>query len=254
MTRSKFNSEQVAIVTGAARGIGLGIATSLAEAGISVAIFDRDPNALGMAVDGLKSRDFNALGVSVDLTNGNEVNAAVADVFQWRNRVDFLVNNAGAVRDKRFLSMDEDDWDMVVDTNLRSQFLCCRAVLPSMTQRRFGRIVNISSRAWLGGIGQANYSAAKGGVISLTRSLALEFAPKGITVNAIAPGIVDTPLFSNFKPEVQDRLKDSVPVGRIGTPTDIALAVEFFLDPAASYVTGQTLYVCGGRSLSSPSV
>lgn len=254
MSKTKFASDQVAIVTGAARGIGLGIATSLAEAGVSVAIFDRDQDALNVAVEGLKSRDLNVLGVAVDLTNGNEVTSAVTNVFDWRNRIDFLVNNAGAVRDKRFLTMNEDDWDIVVDTNLRSQFLCCRAVLPAMIHRGFGRIVNISSRAWLGGVGQANYSAAKGGVISLTRSLALEFAAKGITVNAIAPGIVDTPLFSNFKPEVQERLKESVPARRIGKPEDIALAVEFFLDPAASYITGQTLYVCGGRSLSSPSV
>jgi 3-oxoacyl-[acyl-carrier protein] reductase len=194
------------------------------------------------------------LGVAVDLTSGKEVNSAVTNVLEWQGHVDFLVNNAGVVRDKRFLKMSEDDWDIVVDTNLRSQFLCCKAVLPGMIERGFGRIVNISSRAWLGGFGQANYSSAKGGVISLTRSLAIEFASQGITVNAIAPGIVDTPLFRTFKPEVQARLKETVPARRIGTSADIALAVEFFLDPAASYVTGQTLYVCGGRSLSSPSV
>jgi 3-oxoacyl-[acyl-carrier protein] reductase len=137
---------------------------------------------------------------------------------------------------------------------LKSQFLTCRAVLPGMLERSYGRIVNISSRAWLGGVGQANYSAAKGGVVSLTRSLAIEFAAHGITVNAVAPGIVDPPLFRGFKPEVQERLKKSVPAQRIGTAEDVAQAVLFFAARETSYITGQLLYVCGGRSLSSPSV
>ena len=246
--------KRIAIVTGAAQGIGFGIAKKLVSNGIDVAIIDYDQAKLSAAIEQLKEFGSKVIGISANVSKIDEVQSAIQQVMAWGGQIDYLVNNAGIIRDKRLLNMTEVDWDDVIDVNLKSQFLFCQAAIKEMLPRNFGRIVNISSRAWLGGFGQSNYSAAKGGVISLTRSLAIEFAAKGITVNAIAPGIIQTPLFDGFDAAIQSKLKESVPVKRIGTPDDVAYAVMTFLNPDASYLTGQVLYVCGGRSLSSPSV
>jgi 3-oxoacyl-[acyl-carrier protein] reductase len=244
------------MVTGGARGIGLGIAKRLLDSGYDVALLDLDASAIDVALEELRQAHSaeRVVAVTANITQSADIARAVAEVTARFGRVDVLVNNAGIVRDRRFMKLEEADWDAVIDTNLKSQFLTCRAVIPGMIERGYGRIVNISSRAWLGGFGQANYSAAKGGVVSLTRSLAIEFAAQGITVNAVAPGIVDTPMFRGFKPEVQERLQKSVPVQRIGTADDVAQGVLFFASRQSAYITGQLLYVCGGRSLSSPSV
>lgn len=239
----------IAVVTGGAQGIGAGVATVLAKQGAKVALLDNRPDALEQTRRQMTQSRWQVTAQVCDVTVKEQVAAAFAAVAGKWGGVDVLVNNAGAIRDAAFLKMQEKDWDDIIDVNLRSQFLCCQAAIPHMLEKGFGRIVNISSRAMKGSRGQANYAAAKGGVISLTKSLAIEFAAKGITANAVCPGLIDTPMFHSMPQKLKEKLVDTVPVGRIGQPEDIGRAVAFFAGRSAGYITGQFFFVCGGRSL-----
>jgi len=241
--------DRVAIVTGSGQGIGEGIARTLAGGGARVVVNDLVPEKVDEVVAGFRAAGFDVVGQSANVATAEGAEGLVATALDTYGRVDILVNNVGMARDGWLAKMSEEDWDTVLEVNLKSQFLCCRAVVPHMMEQKSGRIINISSRAWLGGPGQANYAASKGAVISLTRTLALEMARYGITANCIAPALVDTPLFRGLKEEVQERLVKTIPAGRVGTPEDIGNAALFLAADESSYVTGQTLYVCGGRSL-----
>jgi (2S)-[(R)-hydroxy(phenyl)methyl]-succinyl-CoA dehydrogenase BbsD subunit len=241
--------DRVAVVTGSGQGIGKGIAETLAAAGARVVVNDLFPEKVDEVVTEFQAAGYDVVGHPADVSVVEGATSLIDAAVDAFGRIDILVNNVGTARDGWLAKMSEEDWDLVLQVNLKSQFLTCRAAAPHMMEQKYGRIINISSRAWLGGPGQANYAASKGAVISLTRTLALEMARYGVTANAIAPALVDTPLFRGLKEEVQERLVKTIPAKRVGTPADIGNAALFFAADESSYVTGQTLYVCGGRSL-----
>lgn len=240
--------QRVALITGAGRGIGQAIAHTLAGAGATVVVNYRSNAAAADAtVQAIRENGGSALAVQADVSQGPEVERLFQTVLDTYGQLDILVNNAGITRDTLLLRMKEDDFDQVIDTNLRGVYLCTRAALRPMTRQRSGRIINISSVVGLmGNAGQANYAAAKAGIIGLTRATAREIASRTITVNAIAPGYIETDMTGAVGEEAQQRVLASIPLGRLGQPQDVANMVCFLASDAAAYITGQTLVVDGG--------
>jgi len=238
---------RVAIITGAAQGIGRAIAEALAHAGADIAVADLDTGRSADTVAAVEKIGRKALNIKVNVADANETKAMAEHVIKTWGKIDILVNNAGITRDALLLRMKEEDWNLVLQVNLNGTFNCTKAVLQPMTKQRYGRIVNIASIVGaMGNVGQANYAASKAAVIGFTKTVAREYASRSVTVNAVAPGFIDTAMTQGLPTEVKEVLQKQIPLGRLGTPADIAAAVQFLVSDEAAYVTGQVLHVNGG--------
>ncbi|SDC57609.1 3-oxoacyl-[acyl-carrier protein] reductase [Melghirimyces thermohalophilus] len=244
---------RVAMITGASRGIGKGVARRLGQEGASVSLLDIAEEDLQETAKELESEGISVFSAQVDVTDPEQVESAVSQTVERFGRLDILVNNAGVIRDNLLFKMTDEDWQTVMDVHLKGSFNCSRAAQKVMVEQKYGRIINLSSTSALGNRGQANYSAAKAGLQGFTKTLAIELGKLGITVNAIAPGFIETDMtrataerigvsFDAFVEEMKKR----IPVQRSGQPEDIANAVVFFAEENSSFVNGQVLYVAGG--------
>jgi 3-oxoacyl-[acyl-carrier protein] reductase len=245
---SKQLSGKTALVTGASRGIGRSIALALAEAGANVAVnYAGSEAAAAEVADLIRAKGVEAISVQANVGRADEADRLVKDVIDAWGKIDILVNNAGITRDNLIMRMKEEEFDQVIETNLKGVFNCLKAATRPMMKQRFGRIINISSVVGvLGNAGQANYVAAKAGVIGLTKSSAKELASRGITVNCVAPGFIDTEMTQVLADDLRDSMLGSIPLARLGRPEEIANVVLFLATDASSYMTGQTLHVDGG--------
>jgi 3-oxoacyl-[acyl-carrier protein] reductase len=242
--------EKVALITGASQGIGRETARALAEAAAKVAIAARNEEKLASLVSEIESASGTALAVKMDVADAEQVKAGFKQVLEKFGRLDILVNNAAITRDGLAMRMKPDDWEAVLKTNLTGAHLCIQQALPAMMKARAGRIINISSVvAQAGNAGQANYVAAKAGLIGLTKAVAIEIASRNITVNAVAPGFIETPMTNVLSDKVKEELKTRIPLGRMGSPREIAAAIVFLASDEAGYITGHVLNVNGGMHL-----
>ncbi|MCC3381389.1 3-oxoacyl-[acyl-carrier-protein] reductase [Paenibacillus farraposensis] len=245
---SKPLSGKTALVTGASRGIGRSIALALAEAGANVAVnYAGNEAAAAEVAEQIRAKGVEAITVQANVGRADEADRLIKDVADAWGKIDILVNNAGITRDNLIMRMKEEEFDQVIETNLKGVFNCLKAVTRPMMKQRFGRIINISSVVGvLGNAGQANYVAAKAGVIGLTKSSAKELASRGITVNCVAPGFIDTDMTQVLSDDLRDSMLGGIPLARLGRPEEIANVVLFLASDASSYMTGQTLHVDGG--------
>jgi NAD(P)-dependent dehydrogenase (short-subunit alcohol dehydrogenase family) len=240
---------RVALVTGAGSGIGEATARRFAAEGALVVVNDVAGDRARAVATAIGKDGGKAAAVEADVTRRDEVERVVAGIVAEHGRLDVLINNAGINRDAMSHKMTEEQWDQVLTVNLKGTFLCAQAVLPRMRERGWGRVVNTSSIGSLGNIGQANYSASKAGVIGLTKTLALEYAKYGVTVNCVAPGAVMTPMLAGVPDQIREKITAQIPVGRIAEPREIAAVHAFLASDEAAFITGQVIFVDGGMSV-----
>ena len=241
---------KVAIVTGGAQGIGKSIATRLAQAGANLVIADVMEEVAKSTAQEISQKGNEAISIKVDVSSLSSVEEMVKKTLDKFGRIDILVNNAGITRDGLVMRMKEEDWDLVLDINLKGAFNCIKTVSPIMMKQKSGKIVNIASIVGIiGNIGQANYSASKAGLIALTKTCARELASRRINVNAVAPGFIQTSMTERLPLQVREKLSSQIPFGEIGKPEDVASAVLFLVSEEASYITGEVIRVDGGMAM-----